>query len=143
MSFIGCSHLAGMLEKALCRLLKKIQRRGARQIDERRRTRRMSQRGDRAQRSLWVFFSSLLNRPTVLRKIDRIAVRIVNPKFSLAIRRALVDARRGVELVARLAQRFDILYFEAEVIDSCFQLLTFDLALRTDGDDSEIDVTIG
>jgi len=33
-------------KKASCRLLKKIQRRGARQIDERRRTYSTSQRGD-------------------------------------------------------------------------------------------------
>jgi hypothetical protein len=49
-----------VLKKASCRLLKKIQRRGARKIDERRRTYSTLQRGDFAQRSIWVFFSSLL-----------------------------------------------------------------------------------
>ena len=54
------------LKKILfCKLVKRTQRRGARRIDERRRTYSTLQRGDQAQRSIWVFFSSLLIFQTV------------------------------------------------------------------------------
>ena len=49
-----------VLKKASCRLLKKIQMRGARKIDERRRTYSRCSEAIERQRSIWVFFSSLL-----------------------------------------------------------------------------------
>ena len=44
-----------------------------------------------------------LNRPPVLRKIDRIAVGVVNPVFGLAVWRSFIDAAGGVEFFADLS----------------------------------------
>ena len=84
-----------------------------------------------------------LMRPTVLREVDRVAVRIVNPVFGLPVRRPLFGIRRSAPLLADRDQVRDALHLEAEMIDSFFQLITFDFALRADRDDRQIDVAVG
>src|SRR5438093_6098626 len=78
---------------------------------------------------------SVLNRPTMLREIDWIAVGIMNPVFGLTVWRSFVYVGRGVEFFACVSQASDILHFEAEMVQSGLQLRAFDLALRLDGYD--------
>jgi hypothetical protein len=68
-------------------------------------------KGNRSQ-----FVSSALNRPSMLREIDRITVRIMNPVFGLAVWRSFVDAGCSVEFFARLSQGGDILDLETEMV---------------------------
>lgn len=63
---------------------------------------------------------ALLDRPTVFREIDGIAVGIVHPVFRLAVRRALIDDRCGVELVASGAHSIHVFDLKTEVIDARF-----------------------
>ena len=48
----------------------------------------------------------------MLREVDRIAVGIMNPVFSLAVWRSFVDAGRSVEFFTRLSKPSYILHLE-------------------------------
>ena len=62
------------------------------------------------------FALTALNRPSVLREIDGIAVGIMNPVFGLAVWRSFVDAGRSVEFFARFSQARDILDLETKMV---------------------------
>jgi hypothetical protein len=57
-----------------------------------------------------------LDRPSMLREIDRIPVGIMNPVFGLTVWRSLVDAGLGVEFFACLSQAGDILHLETKMV---------------------------
>ena len=69
---------------------------------------------DEGNRSRFAFFA--LNRPSMLREIDRITVRIMNPVFGLAVGRSFVDAGRSVEFFARFSQPSYILHLETKMV---------------------------
>src|SRR5439155_7261635 len=71
------------------------------------------------------------------------AVGVVHAVLSLAVWRSLVDAGGCVEFLASVVDRGDILHFETEMIDPYLQLRPFDLALRPDRYDREVDMPIG
>jgi hypothetical protein len=52
----------------------------------------------------------------MLRQVDGVAIRIMDPVFGLAVRRPLIDPRRGIELFACPSQAGDILDLKTEVI---------------------------
>jgi hypothetical protein len=62
------------------------------------------------------FAITALNRPSVLREIDGIAVGIMNPVFGLAVWRSFVDAGRSVEFFARLSKPSYILHLETKMV---------------------------
>src|ERR1700752_3501928 len=83
------------------------------------------------------------HRPAMFRQIDGIAVRIKNAVLGLAVRRTLVEVGLIVECLANLADGSDIVHLEAEMIDAHSQLRPFDLALRPDRYDRQVNMTIG
>src|SRR5262245_8765020 len=66
----------------------------------------------------------------------------MNPVFGLAVWRSFVYTGRGVEFFACLAQASDILHLETKVVEPRLQLRSFDIALRLDGYDCQIDMTV-
>ena len=62
------------------------------------------------------FALTALNRPSMLREVDRIAVGIMNPVFGLAVWRSFVDAGRSVEFFTCLSKPSYILHLETKMV---------------------------
>jgi hypothetical protein len=62
------------------------------------------------------FALTALNRPSMLREVDRIAVGIMNSVFGLAVGRSFVDAGCSVEFFARLSKPSYILHLETKMV---------------------------
>src|SRR5262245_55388910 len=82
-------------------------------------------------------------RPSVLRKVDRIAVGIPDAGFRLAVGRSFLDVGRGAPLLAHRNQGLDALHLETEMIDPLLELIALDFAFGADRDDRQVDVTVG
>src|SRR5262249_6054289 len=81
-------------------------------------------------------------RPSVLRKVDRVAVGIPDAGFRLAVGRSFLDVGRGPPLLAHRNQGLNALHLETEMIDPLLELIAFDLAFGADRDDRQVDVTV-
>src|ERR1700756_816863 len=82
-------------------------------------------------------------RPSVLRKVDRVAVGIPDAGFRLAVGRSFLDVGRGAPLLAHRNQGLNALHLETEMIDPLLELIAFDFAFGADRDDRQVDVTVG
>ena len=111
-----------LLKTLIAGCSKRSQRQGARGIGARRRTAEyVDERRWSATKPMSLFQQpASLDRPTVLRQIDGIAVGIVDAEFSLTVGRPLVDTGRRVKLVAGLTQGLDVFDLETEVINARF-----------------------
>src|SRR3954471_8925656 len=79
------------------------------------------------------------NRPAVLGKIDGVPVRVVDPRFGLAVRRTPGHLVRGPQLLADRRDRRDVLNLEAEVVDPRLEVRPLDLALGSNRDERQVD----
>ena len=75
-------------------------------------------------------------RPSVLGKVDRVAVGIPDAGFRLAVGRSFLDVGRGAPLLAHRNQGLNALHLETEMIDPLLELIAFDFALRWCGVDA-------
>src|SRR5262245_5262620 len=82
-------------------------------------------------------------RPSVLRKVDRVAVGIPDAGFRLAVGRSFLDVGRGAPLLAHRNQGLDALHLETKMIDPLLELIALDFAFGADRDDRQVDVTVG
>src|SRR6516162_2045229 len=81
-------------------------------------------------------------RPSVLRKVDRVAVGIPDAGFRLAVGRSFLDVGRGSPLPAHWNQGLNALHLETEMIDPFLELIAFDFAFGADRDERQVDVTV-
>src|SRR6516162_10409191 len=77
-------------------------------------------------------------RPSVLRKVDGVAVGIPDAGFRLAVGRSFLDVGRGAPLLAHRNQGLDALHLETEMIDPLLELISFDFAFGADRDDRQV-----
>jgi len=70
-------------------------------------------------------------RPSVLRKVDRVAVGIPDARFRLAVGRSFLDVGRGAPLLAHRNQGLNALHLETEMIDPLLELIAFDFTNRS------------
>src|SRR5262245_21138767 len=76
-------------------------------------------------------------RPSVLRKVDWVAVGIPDAGFRLAVGGSFLDVGRGAPLLAHRNQGLNALHLETEMIDPLLELIAFDLAFGADRDDRQ------
>src|SRR5215475_10318519 len=74
-------------------------------------------------------------RPSVLRKVDRVAVGIPDAGFCLAVGRSFLDVGRGAPPLAHRNQGLNALHLETEMVDPLLELIAFDFAFGADRDD--------
>src|SRR6516162_193441 len=81
-------------------------------------------------------------RPSVLRKVDRVAVGIPDAGFRFAVGRSFLDVGRGAPLLAHRNQGLNALHLETKMVDPLLELIAFDFAFGADRDDRQVDVTV-
>ncbi len=79
----------------------------------------------------------------MLGQIDRVPVGIVQAVLCLSVGRPYFDIFRGAVFFANRHQRLDTVHLETEMVDALFEVVTLDFPLRANGDNGQIDMTVG
>src|SRR5713226_7917231 len=86
--------------------------------------------------------SDCLDRPTVLGKINRVVVGIVETKLGFSIFRSLVDSRRGSHLLADRPKGLHVIYLKTEMIDPLLYIRSLGFSLGLERQNGQIDMAV-
>ena len=81
--------------------------------------------------------------PAMLGQIYWVSVGVMQAVFGLSVGRSDLDVFGGAVLSANRHQRLDAINLETEMVEAFFLLIALDFVLRADGNNGQIDVTVG